>query len=1270
MKPKIVAVLAMEHYNRRFWADAQRQLAPYTELQNFTEQDLETQNPALANALKDADCVFASMIQFKNQAEWFKTQLERSPAKTVFVFESMPEAMALTRVGSFAPKGSGGGMPESVKKVAKLLVRGRDEDALYGYVKLLKLMRVMLPLIPDKAKDFKNWMQVYAYWSQPIAENVVSMFKLILREYFGMALEVPPPIDIPTMGFYHPDAKQDGMEYFKDPKRFRAWQEKHLRKLGIDEKHAPRVGLLFIRKHLLQERGYIDDVIRAFEAKGFFTLPVFVMGIEAHVAVREWLMKERLEFLVNMVGFGLVGGPAGSTKPGAQAKVAEELLTKLNVPYVVSHPLFMQDYNQWGKAGVMPMQSTITYSIPEMDGAVAPVVLGAISNGKLTTVPDRLERLTNLAQKWVGLRRKKNHEKRLAFVVYDYPPGLGKKATAALLDVPKSLFAILKRLQKEGYDVGDLPPSPEALFEALDEATDHQRMFNSKKALTVTKSEFERLATEREQAKIEKRWGSFAGDIVPMPDGSVFIGGIRFGNVFIGVQPRIGVQGDPMRLLFDKQNTPHHQYLAFYRWISRVFQADALIHVGMHGSAEWMPGLQLGMNRKCWSDALLGEAPHFYLYPVNNPSESSIAKRRGYAVMISHATPPLARSGLYKELPALRDMLNDYRERNLKGDSEVEDAIMQKVELLSLHDDLPRKEGEAFSDYASRLYAYLNELESRLITSSLHVFGQAPSLETQMLTVVEALKAQGLERSLPSLFLREFDHGKSYQHYAHLASVARKGDERAMALRERIDEACAAFVERAIFGSERPAEVWRSLIGLRDISPETAEALDGILREGKATLHALSDNSRELDAIVKVLNGEFLPTGVGGDIIRDGLNVLPTGRNIHAIDPWRIPSELAFARGAQIADAIIAKHLEEHGTYPETIAEVLWGLDTIKTKGEAVATIIRLMGARPAYDGQNKISHYELIPLEELGRPRIDVLMQLSPVFRDAFGILMNHLDNLVKAAATADEPEEMNFIKKHVNDAMRQGLSFESATARLFTQAPGAYGTYVDDMIEDSAWESDDDLDAQFIRRNAFAYGGARNGKKETEVLQNLLGTVSRVVHQVDSVEFGISDIDHYFSTSGALKLCAEKRNPRLKDIKLNYVESFTADLKIDDVAKALRIEYRTKLLNPKWYEGMLAHGHSGAAEISNRMTYMLGWDATTKSVDDWVYQKAAETYALDDKMRERLAKVNPQAMKNIVGRLLEASGRGLWKADADTLEQLRNIYADLEDRLEGIAP
>jgi magnesium chelatase subunit H len=738
------------------------------------------------------------------------------------------------------------------------------------------------------------------------------------------------------------------------------------------------------------------------------------------------------------------------------------------------------------------------------------------------------------------------------------------------------------------------------------------------------------------------------------------------------------MQGDPMRLLFDKENTPHHQYIAFYRWVSREFKAHAMVHVGMHGSVEWMPGLQTGLTGDCWPDALLGEVPHFYIYPVNNPSESTIAKRRGLATMVSHVVPPLSRAGLYKELPALKDLLVDYRERYLSASSQetavdgsgIEEAIMQKAELLNLTDDCPRRESEGFGEFVSRLYIYIAELENRLISNSLHVFGEASPLESQIITITETLKNRGEEgKTLPYILMTSSGKNGHYASYEELTNRSRKGDEEAIQLREWVETACRNFVQQVFFDHKNVAQVFSSITGGIKLPSEYMPFVEQLTQEGAKILYALRDNTGEMDSLMKVLNGRYISSGPGGDLVRDGINVLPSGRNIHSIDPWRIPSVMAFKRGTLIADSIIQRHLEENdGQYPETIAQVLWGLDTIKTKGEAVAVVIRLMGGEPAYDAFGKISHYSLVPLENLGRPRIDVLMQLSPIFRDAFGLLMDQLDRLIKAAAKADEPIEMNYVKKHVDEALAAGTEFDSATARQFTQAPGAYGTYVDDMVEDSAWETDSDLDDLFIRRNCSAYGGGRKGEKETEILQKLLGSVDRVVHQVDSTEFGISDIDHYFSSSGSLQLAARRRNTKNDNIKLNYVESFTSDIKVDDADKSLRIEYRSKLLNPKWYEGMLKHGHSGAGEISNRVTYMLGWDAVTKSVDDWVYKKTAETYALDPEMRERLATLNPQAIKNIVGRMLEANGRGMWKADQDMINELQEIYADLEDRLEGL--
>ena len=1267
---KIVAIVGLEQYNAGLWKKIKGLLSSEADLTQLSDVDLEKQNPEAAAAIHDADCVFMSMINFKEQIDWFKLQLEQSTNdKTLFVFESMPEAMALTRVGSYSVGDGKAGMPDMVKKIANMLVKGRDEDALYGYMKLMKIMRTILPLVPNKAKDFKNWLLVYSYWMQPTADNIANMFRLILREYFNERVTVGAIVDVPNMGLYHPDAPA----YFKDVKSYKSW----LKKRGINIDKGQKIALLFFRKHLLQEKTYIDNTIRTLEKRGIHLFPAFVTGVEGHVLVRDWLIKEEIDLLVNMMGFGLVGGPAGSTKPGTAAEARHEIMSKLDVPYIVAQPLLTQGFESWHELGVSPMQMTFTYAIPEMDGAISPVILGALQDGKIETVQERLDRLAGLVSQWLRLRATANRDKKVAFIVYDYPPGLGKKASAALLDVPRTLFAALQRLKKEGYNVGQLPESSDALFNALDKATDHQIQQNRPDALKVSYDTFKQLTSSRERERIEDRWQKFPGEIVPIGDQDVFVGGIRFGNIFIGVQPRIGMQGDPMRLLFDKENTPHHQYIAFYRWISREFKAHAMVHVGMHGSVEWMPGLQTGLTGDCWPDALLGEVPHIYIYPVNNPSESTIAKRRGLATMVSHVVPPLSRAGLYKELPALKDLLVDFRERYLTVSSEssgegsgIEEAIMQKAELLNLTDDCPRRESEGFGDFVSRLYIYIAELENRLISNSLHVFGEASPLESQVITITETLKNRGEDgKTLPYILMTSSGKNGHYNSYEDLTTLSRKGDEEAIRLREWVENACRNFVQQVFFDRKNVALVFSSITGGTKLPAQYMSFIDQLTKDGAKLLYALRDNTGEMESLMRVLEGRYIASGPGGDLVRDGINVLPSGRNIHSIDPWRIPSVMAFKRGTLIADSIVKRHLEENdGHYPETVAQVLWGLDTIKTKGEAVAVVIRLLGGEPAYDAFGKISHYSLVPLEKLGRPRIDVLMQLSPIFRDAFGLLMDQLDRLIKAAATADEPVEMNYVKKHVDEALASGAEFNSATSRQFTQAPGAYGTYVDDMVEDSAWETENDLDDLFIRRNSSAYGGGRKGEKETEILQKLLGSVDRVVHQVDSTEFGISDIDHYFSSSGSLQLAARRRNTKNDNIKLNYVESFTSDIKVDDAEKSLRIEYRSKLLNPKWFEGMLKHGHSGAGEISNRVTYMLGWDAVTKSVDDWVYKKTAETYALDPQMRERLATLNPQAIKNIVGRMLEAHGRGMWKADQNMIDELQEIYADLEDRLEGL--
>jgi magnesium chelatase subunit H len=420
----------------------------------------------------------------------------------------------------------------------------------------------------------------------------------------------------------------------------------------------------------------------------------------------------------------------------------------------------------------------------------------------------------------------------------------------------------------------------------------------------------------------------------------------------------------------------------------------------------------------------------------------------------------------------------------------------------------------------------------------------------------------------------------------------------------------------------------------------------------------------ELTNLLRGLNGEYIPPAPGGDLLRDGPGVLPTGRNIHALDPYRMPSPAAYARGREIAKKIIAQNLEENGTYPETVAVMLWGLDVIKTKGESIGILLELIGAQPVKEGTGRIVRYELMPLDEIGHPRIDVLGNLSGIFRDTFVNIIELLDDLFQRAANANESPEDNFIRKHALELQAKGV--ENATARLFSNPAGDFGSLVNDQVVDGNWDSGDELANTWKNRNVFSYGRKDKGQARPEILDQLLATSSTVVQEIDSVEYGLTDIQEYYANTGGLKRAAEKQSG--KKVKASFIESFSKDTTPRKLEQVLRMEYRTKLLNPKWANAMAEQGSGGAYEISQRMTALIGWGGTVDFTDDWVYDQATETYALDEEMAKKLREANPEAFRNIVGRMLEAHGRGFWQASEDKLDKLRELYDLTDEQLEGV--
>jgi len=564
------------------------------------------------------------------------------------------------------------------------------------------------------------------------------------------------------------------------------------------------------------------------------------------------------------------------------------------------------------------------------------------------------------------------------------------------------------------------------------------------------------------------------------------------------------------------------------------------------------------------------------------------------------------------------------------------------------------------------LYEKVLEIEQRLIPTGLHVFGR-PSNDAELvdlLTMVASFDRPELGiRSLPSLVAQ----GLGFNDYSTLLKESANSEQR---LRER--EQVEAIVRNAISSFVRARGKHASQAAITLLSSEAMVAEDQALKVF-ALLERIREQletNHELDGMARALRGEYIEPGPGADIIQNP-GILPTGRNTHAVNPYSVPSAVAVGRAESVAAALLERHRQETGQYPETVAMVLWGIDNIKTEGEAVAQVLWLLGVTPRRDAMNRVTDVDVIPLDRLDRPRIDIVMTVSGIFRDLFGATMTLLDDAVRRVAALDEPAELNFVKRHVDQQISEGASFDEAVVRVFSNAAGNYGTNVNFMVLDSQWETSSELGDLFVTRKCFAYGrdseGKRfDGRESQRLLERALSRVDVTYQNIDTTEVGITDVDHYFEYLGGVSNAVEKQTGARPRIYMS--DSLSPIAKIRTLEETVRLETRTKTLNPKWFEGMLSHGFSGVAEIEHHVTNTFGWSATADAVDDWVYDEVAATFVLDEAMLERLRSLNPHSARTLVGRLLEASGRGFWSADRSVIERLLEAIGSLEDQLEGV--
>jgi len=1166
-----------------------------------------------------ADIVINTMLVMEEHIQPILPALQarRDHCDAMVSCMSAGEVMRLTRMGGFSMDGKQGGPLALLKRLrGGSKKEGQEANAGSQQMSMLRRIPKLLRFIPGTAQDVRAYFLSLQYWLAGSEENIANMVRYLVDRYadgerrvLRGTLKVPPPQEYPEVGVYHP--------------RLPGHISDDLAKLppaGRDSKGT--VGLLLMRSYVLAgNANHYDGVIAALESRGLRVVPAFASGLDARPAVERYFMhhgRASVDAVISLTGFSLVGGPAYN-----DAKAAQELLTKLDVPYLSTLAVEFQTMEQWADSdqGLLPVEATMMVAIPELDGSTGPMVFGGRSNAgavdqarDMQSHDERTQMLASRVARLVSLRRKARHDRKVAIVLFNFPPNAGNTGTAAYLSVFSSLFNTLTALKAAGYAV-EVPKDVDVLRESI--VNGNASRYGAHANVYARVSADDHVRREPYLKQLEKQWGPAPGK--QQADGrSIFVLGESFGNVFVGVQPAFGYEGDPMRLLFEKGFTPTHAFTAFYRYLKEEFGADAVLHFGTHGALEFMPGKQSGLSAECWPDRLIGDLPNLYLYASNNPSEGTIAKRRAAATLVSYLTPPIAHAGLYRGLIDLKGSIE--RWRSLPPDEVNErHGLAELIQAQGAELDLCPAEpgwGEAFEEPIARLNKAVLELEYTLIPDGLHIVGQAPTAEQR----IDLLLA-----------IAEASHGARPAREALAALVGGKNVSRAL-----------------VAGS----------------MPKTEENVSLLTQLGET--NRLLTEQHEIPSILHALDGGYVRPAPGGDLLRTP-EILPTGRNLHGFDPYRIPSRFAVADGARQTQRLLERYGVEGNPLPECVALVLWGTDNLKTEGGPIAQALALMGTKPRFDSFGRLAGAELIPLAELGRPRIDCVMTLSGIFRDLLPLQTRLLADASYLAATADEPLDQNFVRKHALAYQEaNGCDLETASLRVFSNADGAYGANVNYLVDSSRWDEGDELAETYTRRKCFAYGRSGKPMQNADLLTSVLGNVELAYQNLDSVELGVTSIDHYFDTLGGISRAVGRA--RGTDVPVYIGDQTTGDGVVRTLAEQVALETRTRMLNPKWYEGMLAHGYEGVRQIETHVTNTMGWSATTGQVAPWVYQRLTETYVLDDEMRERLAALNPTASAKVASRLIEAHERNYWTPDAETLEALRRAGEELEDRLEGV--
>jgi cobaltochelatase CobN len=1071
---------------------------------------------------------------------------------------------------------------------------------------------------------------------------------------------------------------------------------------GHDHESAPVVAVVFYRAHeLAGNTAFVDVLCAALAEHGATPLPVFCASLRsAGYGGADAQLAELLKPADAVITTVLAAGGSAAADATGEGDWDAGVLAGLDVP-VLQGLCLTGSRAQWeqSNAALAPVDAAMQVAIPEFDGRLITVPFSFKEEHgdgipRYVADPERAARLAGIAVRHARLARTPNAEKRIAIMLSSYPTKHARVGNAVGLDTPASAVALLRAMREAGYDLGDgFPEDGDTLIHALIAAGGHDTEWLTEDQLRAAPARVPLAAYRRFfsnlpnglGSSITAHWGAPPGELyTDAESGDIVLASLRFGHVVLMIQPPRGFGENPVAIYHDPDLPPSHHYLAAYRWLAEDFGADAIVHLGKHGTLEWLPGKGLGLSAECAPDAVLGDLPVVYPFIVNDPGEGTQAKRRAHAVIVDHLVPPMARADSYGEMARLEQLLDEYATvAALDPDKlpALRAQIWSLIEAAHLHHDLgvdaPPGSAE-FDEFVLHIDGYLCEVKDAAIRDGLHVLGAAPAGEALVNLVLVILRAPQLWSSrwgaLPGLRAAlGLPEGAPSAPAAPStppapsvpsATSARVETDRHERVARELVEAMAA----TDWDATRATEVAASVLASSSPSADQA-AVARILEFACAeVVPRLRATSGEIDAVLHALDGGYVPAGPSGSPTRGLVNVLPTGRNFYSVDPKAIPSRTSFQTGLALADSLLARHLADEGEYPRCVGLTVWGTSAMRTQGDDIAEVLALIGCRPRWDdASRRVTGFEIVPLAELGRPRIDVTLRISGFFRDAFPHVIALLDDAIGAVAALGEPPESNFLRAHaLADQARHG-DWRRATTRIFGSKPGAYGAGLLPLIDARNWRDDADLAEVYAVWGGYAYGRGLDGVNARPDMEGAFRRIAVAAKNIDTREHDIADSDDYFQYHGGMVAMVRSltgRNPA----------AYIGDSAVPDaprtrtLAEETRRVFRSRVVNPRWIAAMRRHGYKGAFELAATVDYLFGYDATAGVVPDWMYEQLAASYVFDAETRAFMRQSNPWALRGIAERLLEAASRGLWESpDAKTLDQLRQVYLDLEGDLEA---